>query len=48
MNFYFDEENMSVPEFEAWNPMLYPPLCRQSSGDEPNLCSQEDNLMFVI
>ncbi|KAI0500845.1 hypothetical protein KFK09_019062 [Dendrobium nobile] len=48
MNFYFNEENMSVPGFEAWNPMIYTPLCRQASADEPNLCSQEDSFKYMV
>ncbi|KAL0913956.1 hypothetical protein M5K25_017451 [Dendrobium thyrsiflorum] len=48
MNFYFNEENMSVPGFEAWNPMIYTPLCHQASADEPNQCSQEDSFKFMV
>ncbi|PKU60749.1 NAC domain-containing protein 74 [Dendrobium catenatum] len=34
--------------FEAWNPMIYTPLCRQASADEPNLCSQEDSFKYMV
>ncbi|PKA60073.1 NAC domain-containing protein 74 [Apostasia shenzhenica] len=32
---------------EVWNPMTYTALCRQTSGDEPNLWSPEEVLMPV-
>ncbi|XP_020575255.1 NAC domain-containing protein 72-like [Phalaenopsis equestris] len=58
MNIYHHEENLSFQNFdwvadrsngfEQWNAVISSPLCRQESGEEQNLWSQEDGLLFVI
>ncbi|KAL0904877.1 hypothetical protein M5K25_027036 [Dendrobium thyrsiflorum] len=56
MSIYYNEESLSLQSLDwvADNCFLprsngiIEPVCRQASGDEQNLSSQEDGLMFVI